>query len=103
MAELWPFVHCYVKKEDGGIVLLLFQSETESSGLDGRDKVWDHLNQNLTVTKMVFVVFKSFNSFCVMDFSVTREACDPVYWIIHFQCLRFIKQLLVQGLTISLV
>ena len=38
----------------GVIVLLLFQSEAESSGLDEHDKVWDHLNQNLTV---VFVVF----------------------------------------------
>ena len=44
----------YVKKEDGGIVLLLFQSEAGSSGLDERDKVRDHLNQNLTASKMVF-------------------------------------------------
>ena len=22
-----------------------------------------------------------------MDFSFTRNACDPVYWIMHFQCL----------------
>ena len=34
-----------------GIVLLFFQS---IAGLDGRDKVWDHLNQNLMVSKMVF-------------------------------------------------
>ena len=27
MAELWHFVHHYVKKENEGIVLLLFQSE----------------------------------------------------------------------------
>ena len=53
-AELWPFVHCYVKKEDGKIVLLFFQSETGSSGLDERNQVWDHLNQNLMVNKMVF-------------------------------------------------
>ena len=38
------FVRCYVKKEDGGIVLFLFQSEVGSSGLDERDEVWDYLN-----------------------------------------------------------
>ena len=48
----------YVKKEDGRIVLLLFQSEASISGLDGRNEVWDHLNQNLMVSKMVFVVFR---------------------------------------------
>ena len=53
-AELWPFVHRYVKKEKGKIVLLFFQSETGSSGLDERNQVWDHLNQNLMVNKMVF-------------------------------------------------
>ena len=58
MAELWPFVHRYVKKEDKGIVLLLFQSEASISGLDGRNKVWDHSNQNLMVSKMAFVVFR---------------------------------------------
>ena len=55
-ARLWPFVHRYVKKEDGGIVLVLFQSEASISGLDERDKVWDHLNQNLMVSKMVYVI-----------------------------------------------
>ena len=34
-----------------GIVLLLFQSEASISGLDGRNEVWDHSNQNLTVSK----------------------------------------------------
>ena len=58
MAKVWPFVPRYVKKEDKGIVLLLFQSEASISGLDGRNKVWDHSNQNLTVSKMVFVVFR---------------------------------------------
>ena len=58
MAELWSFVHRYVKKEDGEIVLVLFQSEAIISGLDERDEVWDHLNQNLMVNKMVFVVFR---------------------------------------------
>ena len=58
MAELWPFVHRYVKKEDRGIVLLLFQSEASISGLDGRNEVWDHSNQHLTVSKMVFVIFR---------------------------------------------
>ena len=89
-----------MKKEDGGTVLLLFQSEASISGLDGRNKVWDHSNQNLTVSKMVFDVFDSFNSFCVIEFSFTRHACDPVYWIMHFQCLRFIKQLRVKGYSI---
>ena len=85
MAELWPFVHCNVKKEDGEIVLVLFQSEASISGLDERDEVWDHLNQNLMVSKMVFVSFGySFNSFCVIEFSFTRHACDPVYWIMRF-------------------
>ena len=64
-----------MKKEDGGIVILLFQSEASISGLDGRNKVWDHSNQNLTVSKMVL---DSFNSFCVTEFSFTRHACDPV-------------------------
>ena len=45
-------------EEDGGIVLLLFQREAESSGLDECDEVWDHLNQNLMVSKMVFIVFR---------------------------------------------
>ena len=53
-AELWPFVHRYVKKEDRKIVLLFFQSEMGSSGMDERNQVWDHLNQNLMVNKMVF-------------------------------------------------
>ena len=50
----------YVKKEDGGIVLVLFLSEASISGLDEgqRDKVWGHLNQNLMVSKMMFVVFR---------------------------------------------
>ena len=47
-----------MKKEDRGIVLLLFQSEASISGLDERDEVWDHLNHNLTVSKMVFIVFR---------------------------------------------
>ena len=51
-------VHCYVKKEDGGIVLVLFQSEASISGLDERDEVWDHSNQNLMVSKMVYVIFR---------------------------------------------
>ena len=58
MAKLRPLVHHYVKKEQGGILLLLFQSEASISGLDGDDEVWDHSNQNLTVSKMVFVVFR---------------------------------------------
>ena len=57
-AELRPFVHHYVKKEDRGIVPLLFQSEVSISGLDGRNDVWDHSSQNLTVSKMVCVVFR---------------------------------------------
>ena len=40
--------------EEGKIVLLFFQSEKGSSGLDERNQVWDHLNQNLMVNKMVF-------------------------------------------------
>ena len=58
-AELWPFVHHYhyVKKEDGEIVPLLFQSEASISGLDGCNDVWDHSSQNLMVSKMVCVVF----------------------------------------------
>ena len=47
-----------MKKEDGGIVVLLFQSEASISGLDERDKLWDHLKQNLMVSKMMFVVFR---------------------------------------------
>ena len=47
-----------MKKEDGGIVLLHFQSEASISGLDGHDEVWDHSNLNLTVSKMVLVVFR---------------------------------------------
>ena len=47
-----------MKKEDGSIALLLFQSETGSSGLDECDEVWDYLSQNLTVSKMVFIVFR---------------------------------------------
>ena len=58
MAELWPFVHCYVKKEDRGIVLILFQSEAGISGLDGCNEVSDHSNQNLTVSKMVLVILR---------------------------------------------
>ena len=57
-AELWPFVQHYMKKEDGEIVLLLFQSGAGISGLDGHNEVWDHSTQNLTVSKMVFVLFK---------------------------------------------
>ena len=53
-----PFVHRYVKKEDGGIVLLLIQSGVSISGWDGRNKVWDHSNQNLMVSKMMFVSFR---------------------------------------------
>ena len=26
-----------------------------------------------------------------MEFSFTRDACDPVYWIMCFQCWNFIK------------
>ena len=55
MAELWPFVHRYVKKKDGGIVLVLFQSEASISECD---KVWDHLKQNSMVSKMVFAIFR---------------------------------------------
>ena len=58
MAKIWPFVHHYVWKEDGGIVLVLFQSEASISGLDERDEVWDHLNQTLIVSKMVYVIFR---------------------------------------------
>ena len=47
-----------MKKEDGEIVLVLFQSEASISGLDERDEVWDHLNQNLMVSKMVYVIFR---------------------------------------------
>ena len=83
-------MHRYVKKEGGGIVFLLFQSEASISGLDGRNKV---SNQNLMVSKMVFAILDSFNSFCVIEFSFTRHACNPVYWIMRFQCLRFIKLL----------
>ena len=79
-----------MKKIDGGIVLLLFQSEAGISGLDEPDEVRNHSNQNLTMSTMVF---DSINSFWVLVFSFTRHACDPVYWIMHFQCLRFIKQL----------
>ena len=89
MAELWPFVHRYVKKEDKGIVLLLFQSEASISGLDGHNGAWDQSNQNLRY----LLFLDSFNSFCVIEFSFTRHVCNPVYWIMHFQCLRFIKQL----------
>ena len=49
------FVHRYVKKEYGGIVLLFFQSEASISVLDGHNKVWDHSSQNLMVSKMVCV------------------------------------------------
>ena len=82
-----------MKKEDGGIVLVLFQSEASISELDECDEVWDHLNQTLMVSKMVYVILDSFNSFCAIEFSFTRHACDPVYWIMRFQCLHFIKQL----------
>ena len=58
MAELWPFVHRYVMKEDKGIVLLLFQSEASITRLDGCNEIWDHSNENLTVSKMVCVVFR---------------------------------------------
>ena len=47
-----------MKKEDGGIVLVLFQSEASISVLDERDEVWDHLKQNLMVSKMVYVIFR---------------------------------------------
>ena len=47
-----------MKKEDEGIVLLLFQSEASISGFDGCNEIWDHSNQTLTVSKMVFVVFR---------------------------------------------
>ena len=47
-----------MKKEDGGIVLVLLQSEASISGLDERDKVWDYLNQNLMVGKMVYFIFR---------------------------------------------
>ena len=50
-AELWPYVHRYVKKEDRKIVLLFFQSEMGSSGMVEHNQV---LNQNLMVNKMVF-------------------------------------------------
>ena len=47
--EVWlNYGHLYIaimKKEDGGIVILLFQSEAESSGLNECNEVWDHLNQ----------------------------------------------------------
>ena len=86
-------MHRYVKKEGREIVFLLFQSEAGISGLDGCNKVWDHSNQNLMVSKMVFAILDSLNSFCVIEFSFTRHACDPVYWIMRFQCLRFIKLL----------
>ena len=38
------------EKGNRGIVLLFFQSIAGSSRLDGCDKVWDHLSQNLTVS-----------------------------------------------------
>ena len=47
-----------MKKEDGGIVLVFFQSEASISGQDERDEVWDHLNQNLMVSTMVYVIFR---------------------------------------------
>ena len=47
-----------MKKEDGGIVLVLFQSEASISGLDERDEVWVRLNQNLMVSKMVYITFR---------------------------------------------
>ena len=47
-----------MKKEDGGIVLELFQGEADISGLGERDEVWDYLNQNLMVSKMVHVIFR---------------------------------------------
>ena len=47
-----------MKTEDRGIVLVLFQSEANISGLDERDEVWDHLNQNVMVSKMVYVIFR---------------------------------------------
>ena len=46
-----------MKKEDERIVLLLFQSEASICGLNGCKDVWGHSNQNLMVSKMVFVVF----------------------------------------------
>ena len=82
-----------MKKDDGRIVLLPFQSEASISGLDGCTKVWDHSNHNSMMSKMMFVILDSVNSLCIIEFSFTRHACDPVYWIMHFQCLRFIKQL----------
>ena len=48
----WPFVHRYVKKENGRIVILLFQSEASVSGLDEHNEVWDHSNKNLMVSKI---------------------------------------------------
>ena len=39
---------------------LIFQSEASISGLNGRNKVWDHSNQNLKVSKMVFDAFRQF-------------------------------------------
>ena len=47
-----------MKKEDGGIVILLFQSEASISGVDGRNGSMRPSNQNLTVSKMVFVIFR---------------------------------------------
>ena len=49
-----------MEKEDEGIILLFFQSKAGSSGLDGRNELWDHLNQNLMVSKMVFVALAVF-------------------------------------------
>ena len=72
---------------------MLFQNEVGISGLDGCNGVWDHLNQHLTVSKVVFAALEDFNSIRVKEFSFTRQACNPVYWITHFQCLCFIKEL----------
>ena len=82
-----------MKKKDGGIVRLLCQSEAGSSGLDECNKVWDHLNQNLLV-RWCLLFLDSFNDSVLWNLVLQgMDAYDPVYWIMHFQCLHFIKQL----------
>ena len=42
--------------------------------MDRRDKVWDYLNQTLTISKMVLVILNSFNSFVLMKLCFKRHA-----------------------------
>ena len=53
-------------------------TEASISGLDEHNEVQDHSNQNL---RWYLSFLDSFNSYCVIEFSFTRHACDPVKFL----------------------